>query len=306
MKRIAVATACLAVLAAALAAWGVAAPAERSATGSQHAAVKKKSKLPPLPAAIKQRGRWNIGVKCDSPPFGYIDLKGHNAGYDVEIAQWFSRFAFGKANRVNFTCVTTASRIPALTTGKIDLIIATMTYRHARAEIVDFSTPYYVATGRLLVRKGTTLSLNSLGGKTITTTGGSIYDTWVNKCFKSTKLLLFQSPTVALAALKDGRADAEMFDDAVLLGFATTDPDVRLTSDKFLKLPWGIGIQKGNTAMRKWVNARLAILKRKNVFLKILKKNATPVLYTAFKNNVPTPRRTLHYPATEEAELPCP
>ena len=38
-----------------------------------------------------------MGVKCDAPPFGYINVRGENAGFDVEIARWFSRYAFGKA-----------------------------------------------------------------------------------------------------------------------------------------------------------------------------------------------------------------
>jgi polar amino acid transport system substrate-binding protein len=298
MKRLLMVGLMTALAAGILTAWSVAAPSGGSRAG--------KAKLPPLPAAIKQRGKWIVGVKCDTPPFGYIDLKGRNAGYDIEIARWFSRFSFGKANRVEFQCVTTASRIPALTTGKIDLIIATMTYRHARALVVDFSTPYYVATGRLLVPNGSSLRISNMAGKTITTTGGSIYDIWVGKCFKDTKTLLFQSPSLALQALKDGRADAEMFDDSFVLGVATSDPDVRLTPDRFLKLPWGIGIFKGNKAMKKWVDSRLAILKKKNQFLKILRGNVNPKLFDAFKNNVPGPKRTLKYPATEEQELPCP
>src|SRR5919201_1382273 len=301
MSRIAVATACVALIAGALAAWGSAAPS--GPAGVHAVAKKKKSKLPPLPAAVKRAKKWRIGVKCDTPPFGYVDLKGRNAGYDVEIAHWFSRFAFGNPNKVDFTCVTTASRIPTLTSGKIDLIIATMTFTHARAQTVDFSTPYYVATGRMLVPNSSSLRLSSIAGKTITTTGGSVYDRWLTKCFPSAHELLFQSPTLALAALKDGRADAEMFDDSFLLGVATTDPTLKLTPDRFLKLPWGIGIVKGNTAMAKWVNSRLAILKKRNLFLKILKQNVAPVLFGAFKNNVPGPHRTLHYPATEEAEL---
>ena len=55
------------------------------------------TKLPPLPANIKSRNRWIIGVKCDVPPFGYIDVKGKNAGFDVEVARWFARYAFGRA-----------------------------------------------------------------------------------------------------------------------------------------------------------------------------------------------------------------
>ena len=301
MRRTAFATLAIAVVAAALAAWSMASTSGGAASGRSTA----QQKLPPLPAAIKQHKKWQIGVKCDTPPFGYIDLKGHNAGYDVEIARWFSRFAFGKANRVSFTCVTTATRIPALTSGKIDLILATMTYTHARAETVGFSKPYYVATGRLLVPNGSSLRIKSMAGKTITTTGGSIYDRWLTKCFKDAHSLLFQSPSLALSALKEGRADAEMYDDSFLLGVATSDPSLRLTPDKFLKLPWGIGIVKGNTAMKKWVDSRLAILKKKNQFLKILKQNVNPTLFDAFKDNVPGPKRTLKYPATEEQELAC-
>jgi len=302
MKRTAFATGAVALVAAALAAWSTAATSGIAAPAGPRAA----KKLPPLPAAIKQRKKWVVGVKCDTPPFGYIDLKGHNAGYDVEIARWFSRFAFGKANRVSYTCVTTATRIPALTSGKIDLILATMTYTHARAQTVDFSTPYYVATGRMLVPNGSSLRIGSISGKTITTTGGSVYDRWLSKCFKNTSSLLFQSPSLALAALKEGRADAEMFDDSFLLGVATSDPSLRLTPDKFLKLPWGIGIVKGNKAMKRWVDSRLAILKKKNQFSKILKQNVNPTLFDAFKGNVPAPKRTLKYPATEEQELACP
>jgi polar amino acid transport system substrate-binding protein len=299
MKRVFVATIAAMLVSGGLAAWSPSLAAPAGPASPQ-------AKPPPLPSAIKQARRWRIGVKCDTPPFGYIDLQGRNTGYDIEIARWFSRFAFGRANRVTFTCVTTASRIPALTSGKIDLIIATMTFTHARAQTIDFSSPYYVATGRLLVPRSSSLRVGgSLAGKTITTTGGSVYDRWVTKCFKDTKLLLFQSPTLALAALKDGRADGEMFDDSFVLSVATSDPSLKLTPDRFLKLPWGIGIVKGNTAMKKWVNSRLAILKRRNQYLKILKRNVNPTLFDAFKNNVPGPKRTLHYPSSEENELAC-
>ena len=109
--------------------------------------------LPALPAEIKARKRWNIGVKCDSPPFGYIGARSQAAGFDVEIAKWFSRFAFGKANRVTYTCVTTPAREPSITTGRVDMVIATFTYTADRDTRIDFSRAYYKATGRLLVHQ---------------------------------------------------------------------------------------------------------------------------------------------------------
>src|ERR671924_195877 len=140
--RLAAVTFAVAFAAAGLAAWGLAAPAGNKGSSSPAATPK----LPALPAEIKSRKRWVIGVKCDVPSFGYIDVRGNHAGYDVEIARRFAELAFGKKNRVSFVCVTTPSRIPALTSKRVDIIISTVTFTFARAQEIDFSTPYYGAT----------------------------------------------------------------------------------------------------------------------------------------------------------------
>lgn len=297
-----------AVVAAAFAAWTLAAPTREAGRATVAATARKAPKLPALPAEIKKRGRFVIGVKCDNPPFGFTDLRGRNAGYDVEVGRQFARFAWGRATRVSFECVTTASRITALQAGRIDMAIATITYFPERLQLIDYSTPYFAATGRLLVRKGTNLSVNNLAGKTIATTPGSIYADWLAKCFKQTNALLLTGNSTNVQALKDGRADAFMFDDAFLLDYVLRDPDTRVTRDKFLRIPWGIGFKKGNKALKRWVDARLAIMRKKDMFLRILKQNAAPALLDDFSAYVPRPKRVLKYPvgATRNEILPCP
>src|SRR5262245_29019473 len=227
MRRLVLLVALGAAVAAALAAWGGAAPAGKSA------AAKADATLPPLPANIKARGRFNIGIKCDAPPFGYIDVQGRNAGFDVEIARWFSRFAWGKSNRVTFTCLTTPAREPALTTDRVDLVIATFTYTTDRDTRIDFSRAYYKATGRLLVKNdGPVQKLDDINGRTVATTSGSIYDRWLKNCFKDAKVVVTDSFTNALLAFNQGRADTLMWDDSVLVGIATTDRATKLTPDK--------------------------------------------------------------------------
>ena len=149
MRRLVIIIAITALAGAVLATWGGVASAREA--GPTVAFAADQAKLPPLPAEVKERKRWNIAVKCDTPPFGYIGLRSQHAGFDVEIARWFSRFAFGKANRVTFTCVTTPGREPVLTTGRVDLVIATFTYNVDRDTRIDFSRSYYKGTGRLLV-----------------------------------------------------------------------------------------------------------------------------------------------------------
>src|SRR3954467_6103683 len=209
MKRMLFATAGVALVAVLVAALGFAKPA--APTGAASADAKK---LPPLPANIKSRNRFIIGVKCDVPPFGYIDVKGKNAGFDVEVARWFARYAFGRAQRVTFVCAPTASREPLLTSDRVDLVISTFTYTTDRDTRIDFSRAYYKATGRLLVRNDSPIrSLSNLAGTTIATASGSIYDRWMKNCFKDTKALVTDSFTNALLAFRDGRADALMWDD---------------------------------------------------------------------------------------------
>ena len=221
MRRIAVPIAVAVAALAALATWGGAASAGDATT---EAAAAQAQRLPALPANIRQRGRFNIAIKCDSPPFGYIDVRGRNAGFELELARWFSRFAFGKPNRVNFTCVTTPAREPVLTSDRADMVIATFTYTVDRDTRIDFSRAYYRATGRILVpNSAPNTYLPTLAGKTIATTTGSIYDRWMKNCFKDTRVVATDSFTNALLEFRNGRADALMWDDTVLVGVATQD-----------------------------------------------------------------------------------
>lgn len=254
------------------------------------------ARLPALPAEIKARKRLNIAVKCDSPPFGYIGARSQPAGFDVEIAKWFSRFAFGKTNRVTYTCVTTPAREPALTTGRVDMVIATFTYTADRDTRIDFSRAYYKATGRLLVPNNSSIrQLSDIAGKTIVTTSGSIYDRWMKNCFKDTKVLVTDSFTNALIAFRDGRADALMWDDTVLLGIAVTDRNYKLTSDLFLPLPYGIGIKQGNTALQAWINSRLNLMKKRDLFFPILRNTVPPAQVAPFSKNILRPKQSFGY-----------
>ena len=148
MKRILLATAGVAVVAVFAATIGLAQPT--ATTGS--VAAEAAAPLPKLPANIKSRQRFIVGVKCDAPPFGYINVQGKNAGFDVEIAKWFARYAFGRESRVSYVCAPTPAREPLLTTGRVDLVISTFTYTTDRDTRIDFSRAYYKATGRLLVK----------------------------------------------------------------------------------------------------------------------------------------------------------
>jgi len=294
MKRIVLATIGVAACAVVTATVGLAQPA--ATTGSVSAEAAAAAPLPKLPADIANRKRLIVGVKCDTPPFGYLDVRGKNAGVDVEIARWLARYAFGREQRLTFVCAPTAVREPLLTGGRVDLVISTFTYTADRDTRIDFSRAYYKATGRLLVKNNSSIaSLGDIRGKKVATTSGSVYDRWMKRCFTGTEVVVVDSVTNAVLAFNQGRADAVMFDDTSLALIAATDPNAKLTNDLFLEGPYGIGIRQGNTQLKRWVDSRLAIMKQKDIFQQIIKNNIAPRFVPAFSKNILRPNNTFGY-----------
>jgi len=307
MKRVSLVLAVAAVASAALAASAFGAPA--ASTSPATAAKAEAAALPPLPAEVKARKRWIVGVKCDAPPFGYINVQGKNAGFDVEIAKWFARYAFGREDRVTFMCAPTPAREPLLTTGRVDLVISTFTYTRDRDTRIDFSRAYYKATGRLLVKNDSPIrSLRDLAGRTVVTTNGSIYDRWVRRCFPTANLIVTDNLTNARLTYDQGRADALMWDDTVLVGIAAADRTSKLTNDLFLALPYGIGIKEGHVAMKRWVDSRLELMRRADRFVPILRNNVPARFVPGFLPNILRPNNTFAYaPATAPSpDTVCP
>ena len=306
MKRIVLSTAGVAVLAVVAAALG---SAQTTATTAATGAAAKAPVLPKLPADIASRKRFIVGVKCDTPPFGYLDVRGKNAGVDVEIARQFARYAFGRAQRLTFVCAPTAVREPLLTTGRVDLVISTFTYTTDRDTRIDFSRAYYNATGRLLVRNDSPIQrLADIRGRKVATTSGSIYDRWMKRCFTNTEVVVVDSVTNAVLAFNQGRADAVMFDDTSLALIAATNPAAKLTDDLFLEAPYGIGIKQGNVQLKRWVDARLNLMKRKDLFVPIIRNNIAPRFVPGFLKNIlrPTNDFTYRSPSLPSVDTVCP
>jgi polar amino acid transport system substrate-binding protein len=306
MRRLFVLLAAGVLSAAAVTAWGGAAVRSSSgpeATASLAPAAKAKP-LPTLPAKVKQRGRWIIGVKCDVPPFGYIDVRGKNAGFDVEIAQWFARFAFGRASRVTYVCAPTPAREPLLTTDRVDLVISTFTYSADRDTRIDFSRAYFKAAGKLLVPNDSPIQkLADIAGKRVSTTTGSIYDRWMRRCFPSTTVAITDSFTNAFLQLKQGRVDATMWDDTGMAPIAAAERDYKLLPDTFLPGPYGIGIKQGDAAMKRWVDSRLEIMRKKDRFITILRNNIAARFVPGFTKSILRPNNTFGYPAPGSPSL---
>jgi glutamate transport system substrate-binding protein len=130
----------------------------------------------------------------------------------------------------------------------------------------------------------------------------------MKNCFKSTQVIVADTFTNAMLAFNQGRADAVMYDDAVLIPVAAADRTAKITDDVFLQAPFGIGMKQGNTEMKAWVDSRLALMKAKDQFLPILKANVPTRFVPAFSKTILRPNNNFTYaaPGSPSVDTVCP
>lgn len=214
--------------------------------------------------AIQKRGRLVAGVKFDQPLFGIKNpTTGQVEGFDVEIARIIAEGIFGSGgrNKVEFVEAVSRNREPFLQEGKVDVVIATYTINDRRKEQVDFAGPYLVARQDILVKKSddTIKSVQDLNGKKVCSAQGSTsLSNLQAQAPQADTSTVFDRYSLCVEALADGRVEAVTTDNAILAGFVEGEPDkYKLVGAPFSNEPYGIGLKKGDQALRTFLNDRL-------------------------------------------------
>lgn len=261
-----------------------------SAAAPQNVAAAAPTLSVPLPQAIKARGKLIVGVKCDYPPFGYVDADGKHAGFEIDIVHELANYAFGNPDAVDMECVTGPNRIPYLTSDRADLIVSVLSWTPDRAKIVQFSDPYFDSSVRMIVPKDSTIkSWKDVKGKTVTTTTGGTPAIWLTKCMPDVHQLLFDNTADSISALNDGRAVAYSQDMTLLVGITAKNPAFKIVGEGVARGPFGVGIKLGDEPLTKWVNAALAQMTKGDFFWKSLQRWVPKDDLSSFASSVPRP-----------------
>jgi polar amino acid transport system substrate-binding protein len=214
-------------------------------------------------ATIYQRGRLVVGVDQNTYKFAYRDSEtGQIEGFALDIAKEIAKAIFGDPTKIQLRVLTSAQRVPAVVNGDVDLVVHTMTANCERWEQVDFSTIYYEAKQKVLVKKETKYEgLDSLAGKKVCATEGSTSLARIVNLDVDPKPIGVQVAgwTDCLVMLQQNQVDAVSTDDTILAGLAAQDPFTRVANDEIAKEPYGIAMPKNdNKDFVKFVNSVLA------------------------------------------------
>jgi polar amino acid transport system substrate-binding protein len=222
---------------------------------------------------IKKRGAFICGVKDSTPGFGYVDEKTREiVGYDVD----FCRYIATKLGvKLELKPVTSASRMPQLVEGNIDMIAATMTKTAERAKQIDFSYTYFMTGQKFLTKKGTVKTLADLEGKRIGTAKGSTSEQNAAKALPKATVLSFDDYPQAFLALQQGKVVAVTTDESILAnlrGKAPNKEQFEIPDIQISDEPYGLGIKKGEKALVDFVNKALLEMEKSGEARKIFDK----------------------------------
>jgi ABC-type amino acid transport substrate-binding protein len=225
-------------------------------------------------AEIKKRDKLIVGVKTDFPPFGSIDAAGKNVGFDIDVAHELAKAMLGDPSKIELVSVTSGNRIPYLQSGKIDIIVATVTINDERKKVVEFSDPYFLSGALILVPKASPINdVKDLNGKKVAIIQGSITDQDLADLTPQATSLKYAKVTECVLAVKAGHADAFVQDDILILRLAKENTDMRVAGKAFLPRPYGIAVRKGDVEFNGWVNAQLKRMRGDGTYDRIWKKH---------------------------------
>jgi glutamate transport system substrate-binding protein len=212
-------------------------------------------------ARLQQEGAVTIGTKFDQPLFGLKNLEGKPEGFDVEIGKLIAGELGIAEDKITWVESVSANREPFIQQDKVDFVVATYTINDKRKEVVDFAGPYYEAGQDIMVAKGNPEGIggpDDLAGKKVCSVTGSTPAENIRTNYPDADLTEFDVYSKCAEALKNGQVQAVTTDNVILLGLISQDEEsFELVGEPFTKEPYGIGVKKGDTEFRNFINDTL-------------------------------------------------
>ena len=205
---------------------------------------------------IKKNGVIRIAVPEDTPLFGTIGADGQHTGYDVDVANMLGA---DMGVTVELVPVSSANRIPYLTSGKVDLVISSMGVKPERAEVIDFSNAYapffWAVYGPADLPVST---VEDAAAYKIGATLGTLEETAYTDAAgaDATNIQRFDDQATTVQAFTTGQVDLIVTGNAIAAGIMSSHPEMNVESKIVLQQsPCHIGVRKGEDDLLKWVNA---------------------------------------------------
>jgi glutamate/aspartate transport system substrate-binding protein len=222
---------------------------------------------------VKETGAITLGFRDSSVPFSYLDDNQKPIGFAMDICYRIvdavkKELKLDKIE-VKLNPVTSATRIPLLANGTIDLECGSTTNNAERLKLVAFTNTHFLTASRYVSKKASNInSIDELKGKTVVSTAGTTNIKQLTEVNAARNLGITIVPAKdyaeAFLMVETDRAAALVMDDILIASFVagSKDPAAYLIStDAFSKPePYGIMLRRDDPAFKKVVDAATAEL----------------------------------------------
>jgi polar amino acid transport system substrate-binding protein len=206
---------------------------------------------------IQARGVLRVGQDQGYMPLYGTDENGKRVGLEVELAEKMAEILGVK---VEFVIVNWDGIIPALISGKFDMIFSGMTITPERALKVDFSIPYLTVGQTVLynTRKfsnpPTYEQLKKMKNLRISVQLGTTGDFAARRLFPNAKVIALETMDEAAYQVASGRADIMVVDSIYASYMAKKYPQLAVTGELLTRENLGIAVRKGDLEFLQWIN----------------------------------------------------
>jgi glutamate/aspartate transport system substrate-binding protein len=233
---------------------------------------------------IKDRGTFTIGFRESSLPLSYLDDKQQPVGFSIELCRHVVEQVRSRLDlpnlKVQYNPVTSATRIPLVANGTVDIECGSTANMLARQKQVAFSVTFFVPQFKWLVRADSGIDrADGLKGKAVAVTAGTNTALFVAKTNNEENLGLRimsgKDHAESFLLVETGRASAWMEDDILIAGFranARKPGDFKLLEQAYPSDPYALMLRKDDPQFKALVDAALSGLMKSGEFSKLYGK----------------------------------
>jgi glutamate/aspartate transport system substrate-binding protein len=249
---------------------------------------------------IKETGVITLGHRDASIPFSYFDDKQAAIGYALDLCGKIVDAVKTELKmpnlQVKLNPVTSATRIPLMANGTIDLECGSTTNNLERQKQVSFTITHFVTANRFVSKKASNLKdLNDLKGKTVVSTSGTTNIKQITEINGQKNLGITILPAKdhaeAFLMVETGRAAAFFMDDILLYSLVAnskTPAEWAISAEALSVEPYGIMLRKDDPSFKKVVDGAMTAVYKSGEINKIYSKwFLSPVPPKGINLNVP-------------------
>ena len=252
---------------------------------------------------IKKDGVIVIGHRDASIPFSYLDDKQQPIGYSMDLCMKIVDAVKAELKmpslQVKLNQVTSATRIPLMANGTVDMECGSTTNNIDRQKQVAFVTTTFVTANRLVSKKASKINtLADMKGKAIVSTSGTTNIKQITELNASRNLgmnvMAGKDHAESFLMVETGRAVAFAMDDILLYSLVASSKapaDYTITNEALSVEPYGIMIRKDDPAFKKVADGAIQALFKSGEINKIYAK--------WFQSSIPPKNINLNLPMTE-------